>query len=69
MFTSCGLMAATLWKKNKACKLVKFLQSDDDRADHDEADKGEFAVPEDQKFDRRSECFKEMTGTERTTKW
>ena len=55
-------MAATLLKKNEAYKLVKFSQSDDDRVDHDEADKGDYAVPEDQKFERRSGCFGEKSG-------
>ena len=55
-------MAATLLKKNKACKLVKFSQSDDDRGDHDEAQKGEYAVPGNQKFERRSECFRKESG-------
>ena len=37
----CGHMAASSMKKNKACKMVKFSQCDDDRGDHDEADKGD----------------------------
>ena len=50
MLSSCRHMAATLMKKNKACKLVKFSQSDDNRGDNDEADKGDYAVPEGQKL-------------------
>ena len=46
-------MAATLMKKNKAYKLVKLSQSDDDRGDHDEADEGDCAVPEGQKLERK----------------
>ena len=62
MLSSCGHMAATLLKKNEACKLVKFSQSDDDRGDHDEAEKGEHAVPGNQKIERRSESFEEESG-------
>ena len=51
-------MLSSCMKKNKACKMVKFLQSDDDLGDH-ETDKGDCAVPEDQNFERRSEYFEE----------
>ena len=51
MFSSSRHMAATSLKKNKACKLVHFSQSGDDRGDHDEADKGDCAVLESQKFE------------------
>ena len=62
-FFLCGHMAATILKKNKAYKVVKISQSDDDRGDRGEADQGKYAVLEDQEFDRRSECFKEKSGT------
>ena len=63
VFLLCGHMATTILKKNKAYKLVKISQSDDDRGDRGEADQGEYAVLEDQKFERRSECFEEKSGT------
>ena len=47
-------MAATSLKKNKACKLVKFSQSDEEN--------GYYAVVGDQKFERRSECFEQKSG-------
>ena len=59
MLSSYGHMAATLMKKNKAYKLVKLSQSDDDRGDHDEADEGDCAVREGQKLERKrtSQCL------------
>ena len=35
LLSSCGHVAAALLKKNKACKLVKLSQSEDDRGGHD----------------------------------
>ena len=62
MLSSCGHMAATSLKKDKACELVKFSQSDDDRGDHDDADKGDYVVLEEQKFVKKSKCFEEESG-------
>ena len=62
LLSSCGHMAAALLKKNKACKLVKISRSESDRGDHDEAGKGDYAVLENQKFEKGSERFEEKSG-------